>query len=199
MTSRLKRSFVSWLLFAGGALFLMRGGSSITPLLFPREYETPIVATSKANSIAEFSPGTPLFMLSIPRLSARMVVVEGTTDAALRKGPGRLEGTAWPGSAGNVVLAGHRDTHFRVLKDIRPQDEIQITAGGETRTYFVTKTYIVKPEDLSPLEATSPSELTLITCYPFYYLGPAPDRFIVKAAESAQAISQSGLSRMSSK
>jgi sortase A len=119
--------------------------------------------------------------LSIPRLGAELFVVEGDGAKDLRRGPGHLTGTAMPGAAGNCVIAGHRDTHFRVLKDIREDDDIVLETTAGKFLYRVRKTEIVRPEENHALQDTADPELNLITCYPFYYVGAAPRRFVVQA------------------
>jgi sortase A len=119
--------------------------------------------------------------LSIPRLGAELFVVEGAGKKELRRGPGHVTGTAVPGAAGNCVIAGHRDTHFRVLKDIRDDDDIILETAAGKFLYRVRKTEIVKPEDNRAVQDTADPELNLITCYPFYYVGAAPERFVVQA------------------
>jgi sortase A len=128
-----------------------------------------------------FHRGDTVARLTIPRLGGEWYVVEGTEDATLRLGPGHLSGTAFPGEKGNCVIAGHRDTQFRKLKDIHKGDEIVLsTSIGESR-YKVTGWEIVKPTNTKSLEDTPNAVLNLITCYPFYYVGSAPNRFIVHA------------------
>jgi len=125
--------------------------------------------------------GAAVARLSIPRLHAVLYVVEGDEASDLKRGPGHLIGSAMPGEAGNCVIAGHRDTHFRVLKNIQDGDEILLTRDGETWRYRVNELSIVSPDNLSPLQPSHTPVLHLITCYPFYYLGSAPKRFIVSA------------------
>jgi sortase A len=125
--------------------------------------------------------GAAIARLSIPRLDATLYVVEGDDDHDLKRGPGHLIGTAMPGQGGNCVIAGHRDTHFRVLKNIHNGDEILLTRNGETWRYRVDELSIVSPDNLSPLQPSRTAVLNLITCYPFDYLGSAPKRFIVHA------------------
>jgi sortase A len=121
-------------------------------------------------------------VIDIARLGLSVVVMEGTTAHTLRRAAGHIEGTALPGDSGNVVISGHRDTLFRPLKDIRHDDIITVkTSTGDYR-YRVVSTEIVSPEDTSVLESDGSDVLTLVTCYPFYFVGPAPDRFIVRAA-----------------
>lgn len=119
--------------------------------------------------------------LSIPRLGAELFVVEGDGAKDLRQGPGHVTGTAMPGATGNCVIAGHRDTHFRVLKDIRDGDDIVLETTAGKFLYRVRKTEVVRPEDNRAVQDTADAELNLITCYPFYYVGAAPTRFVVQA------------------
>ncbi len=126
-------------------------------------------------------PGDVLGRLDIPRLGLSVAVLQGTSSRMLRLGAGHIEGTPLPGEAGNSAIAGHRDTFFRALRDIRKNDEIQLqTATGLSR-YEVEWAKVVAPDDSSVLSTSSESVLTLVTCYPFYFLGPAPQRFVVRA------------------
>jgi sortase A len=109
------------------------------------------------------------------------VVLQGTNSRMLRLGPGHIEGTPLPGEGGNSGIAGHRDTFFRGLKDIRKNDEIQFQAATGLFRYQVEWVKVVAPDDLSVLSPSSESALTLVTCYPFYFVGPAPKRFVVRA------------------
>jgi sortase A len=125
--------------------------------------------------------GTLLGSISIPRLNVSSAVVEGTDDHTLALSVGHIPGTAVPGREGNVVLAGHRDSFFRGLRNIRNRDEILLTTSGGTDLYEVESTRIVSPEDVYVLNDVGRPLLTLVTCYPFYYVGSAPKRFIVQA------------------
>jgi sortase A len=119
--------------------------------------------------------------IEIPRLSLSVVVVEGTDKPALRRAAGHIVGTGLPGQPGNVGLAGHRDTFFRPLRNIQRNDIITLTTlRGEYR-YRVVSTKVVSPYDVAVLNPDGNEILTLVTCYPFYFVGPAPDRFIVRA------------------
>jgi len=119
--------------------------------------------------------------LEIPRLGVSVIVAEGTDERTLRRAGGHIAGTSFPGQHGNVGIAGHRDTLFRPLRNIRKNDLITLTTlGGEYR-YRVTSTEIVDPSDVTVLQSDGHEVLTLVTCYPFYFIGPAPDRFIVRA------------------
>jgi len=136
----------------------------------------------KAYVSARSSPATPLAILTIPRLGLTVPVLEGVDAAALDRGAGHIPETASPGQPGNVGIAGHRDGFFRGLKDVRVGDEIRLETHRELAVYVVEKTWVVEPEDLSVLEPTSGASITLVTCFPFYYVGAAPRRFIVRAS-----------------
>jgi sortase A len=125
--------------------------------------------------------GDVLGRIEIPRLEVKVAILEGTTPQTLRLGVGHIEGTALPGESGNIGIAGHRDTYFRVLKDIRTGDEIRIqTATGLSR-YQVDLVQIVAPSETGVLAASAGPAITLVTCYPFRFIGPAPERFVVHA------------------
>jgi sortase A len=119
--------------------------------------------------------------LEIPRLDLSVIVTEGDDDATLALAVGHLPDTPFPWQAGNSVFAGHRDTFFRPLKDIREGDEIRMTTARGTFEYHVIRTEIVDPANLTVLAPTPGQSLTLVTCYPFVYVGRAPQRFIIQA------------------
>ncbi len=119
--------------------------------------------------------------LEIPRVGLSVVVAEGADDATLRRAAGHIPGTGLPGSSGNVGIAGHRDTLFRSLRGIRLEDTILLTTLQGAYRYRVVSTKIVDPSDVAVLNPDGGEILTLVTCYPFYFIGPAPDRFIVRA------------------
>jgi len=125
--------------------------------------------------------GDILGRIEIPRIGLSVIVLEGTTPQTLKHGAGHIEGTALPGEQGNIGIAGHRDTYFRGLKDIRAEDDIQIqTAAGITR-YKVDWIQITVPSDVAIMSPLTGSALTLVTCYPFHFIGAAPERFVVHA------------------
>jgi sortase A len=124
----------------------------------------------------------PLATLRIPRLGLRVNVLEGTDDWTLNRAVGHIADTAIPGSTGNVGMAGHRDGFFRGLKDIAVGDLIEVTTAERVDKYRVQKIWIVVPSDVWVLDPTDSPSLTLVTCYPFYFIGSAPKRFIVRAA-----------------
>src|SRR5665213_1436820 len=119
--------------------------------------------------------------LAIPRLHVSAAVVEGDDDAALRFGAGHVPWTPLPAHPGNVGIAAHRDTVFRRLRNIAVRDDIQFTTAEGSYHYRVTSTEIVRPQDTGVLDSSPGEELTLVTCYPFSYIGPVPLRFIVHA------------------
>jgi sortase A len=119
--------------------------------------------------------------IEIPRLSLSVVVVEGTDKPALRRAAGHIAGTGLPGQPGNVGIAAHRDTFFRPLRNIQRNDIITVTTLGGEYGYRVVSTKVVSPYDVAVLNPDGNEILTLVTCFPFYFVGPAPDRFIVRA------------------
>jgi sortase A len=123
----------------------------------------------------------PLGRIEIPRVGVSAIVEEGESDSTLSESVGHIPGTPLPGVTGNVALAAHRDTYFRDLEDIQEGDEIYFTTATAIFKYRVSDIRVVDPADVSVLAPSSDSRLTLITCYPFHYVGPAPKRFVVAA------------------
>jgi sortase A len=124
----------------------------------------------------------PLAVLEIAKLQIRVPVFDGTDDLTLNRGVGRIIGTARPGESGNIGIAGHRDGFFRGLKDISVGDEVDLMVTTEKVRYVVDQIEIVSPTDVRVLQPRSMPSLTLVTCYPFYFVGDAPQRFIVHAS-----------------
>ncbi len=187
----------SWLLLIGGGIFIWRGWADYrlsvnsqkeealqwdnqNPSLPASRDESPVKAATHQASMVR-TAGTSIAKLSIPRLSSTLYVLEGTDDQDLKRGPGHLEGTVMPGAKGNCVIAGHRDTHFRVLKDIAKGDDIVVQSRKGTYKYRVSGISVVTPDNTDSLKPTSRAVLNLITCFPFNYVGSAPRRFIVHA------------------
>lgn len=125
--------------------------------------------------------GETIGRVEIPRLAVATIVRAGSDARTLQLAVGHIPGTALPGERGNMGLAGHRDTFFRRLQDIRPDDEITIVTPEGVFAYRVERTLVVEPEDVWVLDPTTEPTLTLVTCYPFTYVGTAPQRFIVRA------------------
>jgi sortase A len=138
--------------------------------------------TLPAPSRAIPETGTPLAELSIPRIGLSVVVMEGSDEHTLRRGLGHIETTPLPGESGNVAIAGHRDSFFRPLRNIQVGDDIWLNTPKEPVHYRVSSFRVVNPTEVSVIDPTTDAVLTLVTCYPFYFVGSAPDRFIVRAS-----------------
>ena len=137
---------------------------------------------------AVISPDQMLTRVVIPKIGLDAIVVEGASRKDLSEGPGHMKQTAMPGETGNAVITAHRDTFFRHIYELVKGDQIQVRRSGRVFTYEVTGKKIVLPDDISVIRQTSDPRLTLITCYPVYYIGPAPKRLVVfsKLVESSQ-------------
>lgn len=126
-----------------------------------------------------------LAVIRIPRIGVEAPVLEGTDDIMLNRGVGHIATTAHFGETGNVGIAGHRDGFFRRLKDIKVGDRIEIEEPDRNENYVVDELQIVRPDNVDVLRSKGKPSLTLVTCYPFYYIGNAPQRFIVHATLAA--------------
>lgn len=120
-----------------------------------------------------------LTKVTIPKINLDAVVVEGTGHRQLLLGPGHMSETPAPGEIGNSVITGHRDTFFRHIYELNKGDQIEVRRNGKLFTYEVTGKKVVQPEDIWVIKQTKDKQLTLITCYPTYYIGPAPERLVV--------------------
>lgn len=132
-----------------------------------------------------FALGAPVARLVIPRLGLDEIVVEGVGDDELRAGPGHVPGSALPGDSGNAVVSAHRDRHFHALDDLRVGDTLRTTSGDRETSWLVTARRVVD-KDAPALFASRTARLTLTTCWPVRYLGPAPERLIVTAEPIAR-------------
>jgi sortase A len=130
-------------------------------------------------------PGAPVGRLSIPAVDLSVVVAEGIDDDVLRRAVGRMPRSAWPGEDGNVVLAGHRDTFLRELEHVRVGERILLESASGRHEYEIEWTDVVDPDAVEVIADTAYPALTLVTCYPFRYVGPAPRRFVVRARQLA--------------
>jgi sortase A len=175
------------LLLAGGGVWLLSETGQEEALREWRsreaEWET---AAATADYVADgpvaAQDGDVVARLWVPQLGREEFILRGATRRNLLKGAAWLSDSAPPGSRGNCIIAGHRDTHFRFLKDLRAGDEVVVQPDWERRyRYRVTGLEIVRPTHTAYLGATREAALTLITCYPFYYVGKAPMRYIVRA------------------
>ena len=163
------------LLFADGWLF-QKGERGRLDVLLHDQQES---RTSKVPSIA--ATRGLIGRIEIPRLGLSVMVIEGVERRTLRRAAGHIPGTALPGQPGNVGISAHRDSYFRPLRKIKPNDIITFTTLLGDYRYRVMSTKIVKTRDIEVLDPSAKEILTLVTCYPFYFVGPAPNRFIVRA------------------
>ncbi len=156
--------------------------SPAVPLAAPARVDFSLWSASRVRayrrSLARH-PGRPLALLKIPRIHLIVPIFEGTDEITLNRGVGRIAGTALPGQPGNLGIAGHRDGFFRGLKNVSRGDRLELVEPRETATYVIDKIEVVKPNDVQVLQPGPTSRLTLVTCYPFYYVGSAPKRFVV--------------------
>lgn len=181
----------SYALFAFGILALGYVG-----ILFADSHVYQAVEIQKLESANP--PPSPLVLaegdmlgeLQVPRLGLNAIVVQGDSSADLRKAVGHLSNSALPGESGNVALAGHRDTFFRPLRDIRVGDEIRFKTRERSFEYVVESIEVVAPTDVFVLQSLTGHELTLLTCFPFHYVGPAPKRLVVRAREVEGTVSK---------
>ncbi|HEX3743018.1 MAG TPA: class D sortase [Bryobacteraceae bacterium] len=193
----MRRLLGSLLLFAGG-IGIGVWGSSVVRQSLDQKHDEKIFESEQAADRAQTAPLTKsavpahpaalparhsgiVARLSIPRIQLRAMVREGDDDGTLDVALGHIPGTAFPGQRGNVGVAGHRDRLFRRLAEVGKGDEIRLETPSATYRYRVDEMSIVSPKAVSVLAAGRGAELTLVTCYPFYYIGPAPKRYIVKA------------------
>jgi sortase A len=165
-----------------GWYVLQQAWSSYYQAVSSRELETirmsmPTVAAPKTR----LPIGSLVGRIDIPRLGISAIVREGDDTSTLRHSVGHVPQTALPGDTGNSGLAGHRDTFFRGLKSARAGDRITVTTPDAILRYVIRNTRVVEPDDVSVLKPTAGRTLTLVTCYPFSYIGAAPQRFIVQA------------------
>lgn len=182
----------TWVLLATGLLALayavyvaidIQAYQAIEQRRFERARRHPPVS----NAVASVPDGGAIGQIQIPRLALTAMVVQGDSAAILQRAVGHLADTALPGEPGNIVLAGHRDTFFRPLKDVRRGDAITLKTRDGDFEYLVESTAVVPPSDVRGLAPTGGRTLTLITCVPFSYIGSAPDCFIVRARAREQS------------
>lgn len=194
--NRMRQQASVFLISTGVSLMLLTGGAY---RWMHREQERLMARQrSLVTETSATSAGQDVTVLSIPKIKLEAAVLESTTKKSLLLAPGHVEKTAWPGDAGNSVIAGHRDTFFRRLNELQNGDEILVTRGHRRFHYFVSSKTIVSPSDLSVTLPAADARLTLITCYPTYYIGPAPKRLIV-VATLQQAIPENAPQRLFAK
>ena len=160
-------------------------------------FAEPDYALWSEKRIADYQEGNtirdeaPLAIMSIDTLDLKVPVYNGTDEINLNRGAGRIKGTAWIDSPGNLGIAGHRDGFFRVLKDVELGDSISMLTHQGNSEFVVSSITIVDPSDVSVLAHTDASTITLVTCYPFYFVGHAPKRYIVKGELVSNQVSKS--------
>jgi sortase A len=147
----------------------------------PSEAGQSSAATGQQKVAGEPKQGEVIYKLIIPRIKINNYVVYGTSDAALKKAPGHVEGTPFPWQMGNSAVAAHRDYFFWRLNELETGDEIRVESGKGNLTYKVTKKIVVNQSDVSVLAPTGKHQITIITCWPLIYLGNTPDRLVVTA------------------
>lgn len=182
--------WISWLLIVIGVLltgyggyqyYLSRLGQEQAQEQFAKE-EEPVPPIAPGPPLYDpYKLGDPVAKLSVPRLDRTLYVIEGTDQRDLKKGPGHMPGTALPGAAGNCVIAGHRDTHFRLLSQVKVGDEVDLETRYGAFRYRIRSMHVVLPTNVSSLQPTKDPVLHLVTCYPFYYVGHAPKRMVIEA------------------
>jgi sortase A len=179
----LQRRIVSLGLIVFGILLLGYVGGEYWKMYLSQknleaQWEDQAAALNASNHLP-LAPEQMLTRLLVPRIGIDAIVVEGASRKELSEGPGHMKQTAQPGETGNAVITGHRDTFFRHIYELTKGDHIQVQRNGRTFVYEVTSRKIVMPEDVSVIDPTKDPELTLITCYPTYYIGPATRRRVV--------------------
>ena len=179
--------WISRALFLIGFLSLSYSvGSVIDAELYQRQLRHAFEQQRQSPPKAVRPAGEPLIEnIEIPKIGLSVMIADGIDDTTLRRAVGHVPGTAFPGQMGNAALAAHRDTFFRNLGSVAKGDEIIVNTHRGTFHYVVKSTEIVRPNAVHVLRPTPSPELTLITCYPFYFIGPSPKRFIVHAALSS--------------
>lgn len=171
------RALIAGLLMASG---VMLAGIGIEDAGVAWWFQPTSFAEAPRSPADLFLPPGFVALLRIPRLGASVYVLEVKTKRDLRRGPGYIKASDRPGGK-NCIIAGHRDLHFRMLKDLKLGDHIEIDSTQGQFTYRVSSFEIVSPTDVDSLRPRYSRQLTLVTCYPFYYVGPAPKRFLVRA------------------
>jgi sortase A len=150
---------------------------STEPIAIP----APDITKQGSTSFPVAASGKPLGKIDIQRIGLAAMILEGVDAKTLRRAVGHVPETALPGQIGNIAIAGHRDTFFRGLQRVEKNDDITLTTPDGSYRYLVDFSEVVRPDDIAVLNPSDDAILTLVTCYPFYYIGPAPGRFIVRA------------------
>jgi sortase A len=182
--------FLSRFCVAAGATLITvcasyRVGASVYQAHYDRRFNPVVIASApeamSSTAGAKLDVGSPIGKIQVPRLGLSVVILEGDDDRILRLGAGHIPGTAWLGQTGNTGIAAHRDTFFRPLRLIRSGDLVRLVSENQAYDYRVEFTEVVTPNRVEVLDQTAEPTLTLVTCYPFFFVGPSPKRFIVRA------------------
>lgn len=181
--------------YSAGVMVLSKEHQRVIRCRSAEPVSTPVLPNRRAASAGAAQSAGPaaaagdlIGRVEIPRLLLSVVVIEGMDNTTLRRAIGHIPGTALPGHPGNVGLAGHRDTFFRPLKDLRIKDGVQFSTLSGNFKYEVESLRVVDPDAVGVLASSGENVLTLVTCYPFYYVGTAPKRFIVRARQVSPQI-----------
>jgi sortase A len=185
MTSRILRWTERALLGFALALLAYAGFTMADSWMFQRQAHRNLERLISHETAAAVQTGGLIGRIDVERLAVSVVLLEGSDERVLARAAGHIAGTALPGEAGNVGIAGHRDTFFRPLRNIRPNDVIRVTTPRGEFRYRVVSTRVVAPGQVSVLDSDGSDSLTLVTCYPFYFVGSAPHRFVVRAERFA--------------
>jgi sortase A len=177
------RRIFSWVLITGGLGLLILaiaayGWITLEQHRLSARSQAQNLATSLAREAHDVRDAG-MTMLLIPKINLQAAILDGAGTRSLLLAPGHLFNTAWPGDPGNAVIAGHRDTFFRRLDELAPGDAIIVRRAAREYRYIVSETSIVAPNNIAVTYATEDTRLTLITCYPISYIGPAPKRLVV--------------------
>jgi sortase A len=157
-----------------------RPGALAAPVRVDQRLWSPVRMEAWRATLARESPAA-LAVLRVPRVGVEAAVLPGVDEWTLNRAVGHIDQTARPGADGNAGIAGHRDGFFRALKDVKIGDRVDLETPQDRQTYRVEQIWIVAPQDVWVLDPTPARSLTLVTCYPFYFIGSAPQRFIVRA------------------
>ena len=201
-TDRVVRRIERGLVVVGATCLLWVGATSVSAILYQVEqsvspepldlsFASPEAVPATHDLETPLEPSASIGRLEIPRIGLSVVVAEGDDENTLKVAVGHLPDTSLPWQEGNTALAGHRDTFFRPLRRIQAGDEIRLATRRGTFRYRVIRHMVVEPDELWVLDSSPTAALTLITCYPFDYVGPAPRRFIVHAERMANVSGRS--------
>ena len=175
------RKVLSVVLLLAGALLVAGSLKEYAEAASAQRWALAALAADPGRAPSEVAIGEPVAQISIPRIGLHTVALEGVDLETLRNGPGHFPHSPLPGEPGNSAFAGHRDTHFAPLREVAVGDRIEVRREGRTVVYLVSALRVVEPEEVEVVGPDAGADLTLVTCHPFDWIGPAPRRFIVHA------------------